>query len=662
MILWFLMYSSRLLYQLMHYKLQNQFTTYFFLILGLIAIQSHAQNSLEGTQIAFLADVHLQDLYGTLKDSDYKGVLNPKNGQYTLLRTMESQLHSTRIFNENYFAFLAALDDIARRGVKYVALPGDYSDDGQPLHVRGLQHILQQYSEKYGIEFFITTGNHDPVGPFAQQAGKNDFLGKDGKRQPIFSTANSYQPNGNDELPVVVSSDISKMGYLGITDYLKDFGFFPKKNYQFWSTPFTHYTTENYTYEKAVSGALLPNRSYEVLPGFSVPDASYLVEPVEGLWLLAIDGNVYIPKNNKNNPADPKNYSGADLGYNNVLSNKKHLISWVQNITIEAERRGKTLIAFSHFPMVEFNDDASTEIEKLMGTGKWQLDRVPDEKVAQAFADAGLKIHFAGHMHINDTGIHTTQRGNTIVNIQTPSLAAYIPAYKLLTIRAANQLEIETITVDKVPRFNELFDLYKMEYSFLKRRHAKDLWDNSILQTKSYHEFTDWHLKELVRLRFLPDDWPVSFKDFLISISGKDLLLIANMESSQQYDSLLKDRLKFKHNWDKAEVNAKKELKQNSLKAPAFRKWSGMDMVIDFYRIRSAGQLAINDIGLQRIKQYRLLIQSFLKNQDPGSLDPLAQQLGLFLSIFNKFLNGAPSDHFSIDLKSGIVKDLSRSF
>lgn len=105
-----------------------------------------AQNTGKELQVAFLADVHLQDLYGKFQDSDYKGVLNPRNGKYTLLRTMDTQLHSTRIFNENYFAFLAALDDIVKRGIHYVVLPGDYSDDGQPIHVRGLQQILQSYS------------------------------------------------------------------------------------------------------------------------------------------------------------------------------------------------------------------------------------------------------------------------------------------------------------------------------------------------------------------------------------------------------------------------------------------------------------------------------------------------------------------------------------
>jgi len=59
-------------------------------------------------QIAFLADVHFQDLYGSFSDHDFKGIPNPKTGTPTILRTMDSQLRSTRIFNENYFAFLRA--------------------------------------------------------------------------------------------------------------------------------------------------------------------------------------------------------------------------------------------------------------------------------------------------------------------------------------------------------------------------------------------------------------------------------------------------------------------------------------------------------------------------------------------------------------------------
>ncbi|WKL48607.1 metallophosphoesterase [Flavobacterium pectinovorum] len=633
---------------------------FLFFILCINTISAQKQTKLDGVQIAFLSDVHLQDLFGKFSDNDYRGVLNPKTGKYTLLRTMASQLHSTRIFNENYFAFIAALDDIAKRKIKYVALPGDYTDDGQPIHVRGLEEILDQYRKKYGIEFFITTGNHDPVGPFAQESGKEDFLGKEGKSQPIYSKEGLYKPNLTIEQPVVITADIAKMGYLGITEGLKNFGFYPNEKYKFWATPFSTYTAENYSFGKASEAAKLSNKVYEVTPGYEVPDVSYVVEPVDGLWLMAIDGNVYIPKKNATADAkDSKNYSEASTGYNNVLSNKKHLIKWVEDISAQAKKQGKTLIAFSHFPMIDFNDDASAEIKELLGPNKWQLNRVPVEEVAQTFADAGLKIHFGGHMHINDTGIRTTAKGNTLVNIQTPSLAAYIPAYKLLTIEKDNLVDIQTITIDKVKGYNELFDLYKMEYQFLESQYTKDIWNKAILETKNYHDFTDFHLKELVRLRFLSDDWPSAFKDFFLHISASELLVLANIQSNKDFDFILKNKESAAKEWAEAEQKTNKILAENNIKKQDLN-WTGYDFLVDFYRFRSADELALTDVGEKRAKQYKVLSQMFLENHkgDTSKEKPLQNQLRLFLIIFNKFMHEVPADHFSVDLKTGKIKSL----
>ncbi|MFL9842792.1 metallophosphoesterase family protein [Flavobacterium rhizosphaerae] len=601
-----------------------------------------AQNSLAqqpappGIQVAFLADVHLQDLYGSLSDNNYKGVLNPGTGKYTLLRTMESQMHSTRIFNENYFAFLAALDDIAKRGIKCVALPGDYTDDGQPLHLRGLQHILNQYSKKYGIQFFITTGNHDPVGPFAQDAGKDDFLGEDGKPQAIFSKADIFSQKEN-ALPVIITKDIAKMGYLEITETLKNFGFYPQKTYQYWATPFSDYSPGDYSFKKATEQSALNHRRYEVAPGYTVPDASYLAEPVEGLWLLAIDGNVYIPKNTNASATDPKNYKGAGIGYNQVLTNKKYLISWVAQIAQQAKKYNKTLIAFSHYPMVDFNDDASPEIAQLMGPDKWQLERVPDEDVAQVFADAGIQIHFAGHMHINDTGIRTSKNGNTLINVQTPSLAAYIPAYKLLTIKPAGELEIETITIADVPRFDELFGLYRIEYDYLKQQGKKDIWNAELLKAENYREFTNMHLQELVRLRFIPDDWPTEFIKFMRQKNGKELLKYS------------------------CTVDIEELLELNGFNYKSFGEWPAYDMIVDFYRLRNADVLAIDDIGKQRIEEYLFLIDTFQYCNPPGSTDGKEnRQLQLFFTIFQKFLSGAPANHFTFNTNTGQVKTITK--
>jgi hypothetical protein len=431
----------------------------------------------EGLQIAIIADVHLQDVYGKLRDSEYRGVRNPANGKYALIRTMGSQLRSTRIFNENYFAFLAALDDIVKKDVKYVLLPGDFSDDGQALHIDGLKRILDRYKKNHGISFFLITGNHDVVQPYKRNDGKVDFLGRGGKQQPILSDMEMHVSDPVTEHPPVITSDIGNLGYKEITNILGPFGFFPKKEDIYWESPFSHYTYNTYSFEEAKKSACLENRR-SLLPAndMPLPDISYLVEPVNGLWLLALDVNTYIKKDPKTtNNRTYGNYSNTGLGHDNLLKDKKYLVEWVRDVTEKAKDLGKILIAFSHYPMVDFNDGASVNMAHLLVGSKMQLQRVPNENVARIFADAGLQVHIGGHMHMNDTGIRTTENGNTLVNIQVPSLAAYLPAYKLLTFKKAGLLDVRTVAVDSVPRFDEFFKLYEQEHDYLKNIGAKNI-------------------------------------------------------------------------------------------------------------------------------------------------------------------------------------------
>jgi len=636
------------------------------LILVVMSCVGQENSNLENLQITFLSDVHMHDVYGEFLDSDYKGVENPKNGQFATIRTMEAQLHSTRLFNENYFAFLAALDDVVKRGVKYVVLPGDFSDDGQPFNVRCLKQILDEYSENYGISFFATTGNHDPVRPYSTEAGKEDFLGEGGKRQPIMSMEDMYVSKEKVEHPVVITRDIRKMGYQEITNMLGEYGFFPQEEYLYWETPFSSYQVENYDFTLALEESDLEKRKYTIQPhDLQIPDVSYLVEPVRGLWLLAIDANVYIPRKRvSENAEDPRNFNGTGIGYNQVLSNKRHLIDWVSKLSKQADELGKTLIVFSHYPMVEFNDDASDHIKNLMGERKMQLYRVPAEEVAQVFADAGVKVHFGGHMHINDTGVRKTKNGNTLMNVQVPSLAAYIPAFKLLTFKNNKVLEIETIVIDSVPRFNELFELYKQEHAYLKNIGAKGIWNDEILSAKDYHEYTNWHLKELVRLRFLPGDWPKEFKDFLLDRTGKELFILSH-DTTMAFGDIANEpgdlsQTRYAESWQAAMRKAEVEITNAGCSLDSFGDWTGFDLIFDFYRLRSADKLAINDIGVGRTKQYQLLIKSFLDNQDEPDFgnDSLRESFYELSMIMKHFLNGVPADHFRVDLRNGKVESL----
>jgi 3',5'-cyclic AMP phosphodiesterase CpdA len=576
-------------------------------------------------KIAFIADVHLQDIFPKFEDNNYQGVKNPVTGEYANIRTMSAQLHSTRILNENYFAFLEALNDIVKRGIKQVVLPGDFSDDGQPVHIRGLRKILDEYSKKYNISFFVTTGNHDVVRPFSQDAAKTDFLGKDGKEQ-IISSSKMNSGKHENQLEPIITSDIKNWGYKETLQEMDGFGFFPKKSYLYWETPFSGYTYESYNFDEALKESALEKRTYAVKnTNLQLPDASYLVEPIKGIWLLAIDANAYVPNQKlSGSKNDPHDFSGANTGYNNVLIYKSDLLDWVKKVSAEARQKGKILIAFSHYPMVDFNDDASPELKLLFGADKMQLQRVPNEEVGQLFADAGIQIHFGGHMHINDTGVRTTAKGNTLFNIQTPSLAAYMPAYKILTIHSDSEVEVETIVVGKVSNFNSLFPFYKEEYAHLQNIKSPDIWNKDILKAADYKDFTEWHLKELVRLRFLPEDFPVEFLKSIATLSGKDLLEI---------------------NTNTAEIE--KQLLFNNLTVQNFKLWTGFDMIFDFYRLKNADELAIPEIGANKLKQYQIVCEQLKKSND--------NKLVLWSEIFLKTMNGQPSDHFKINLKTNHI-------
>ncbi|WKL49706.1 metallophosphoesterase [Flavobacterium pectinovorum] len=597
------------------------------LLLSLYSCKSQ-QTAKKEVKIAFIADVHLQDIFAKFEDNNYQGIKNPVTGEYANIRTMNAQLHSTRIFNENYFAFLEALNDIVKRGIKQVVLPGDFSDDGQPVHVRGLRKILNEYSQKYGISFYVTTGNHDVVRPFSQDAAKTDFLGKDGKKQIISSSKNNFNKNKS-ELEPIITADIKNWGYKETIAEMRDFGFFPKKTDLYWETPFSNYTYEHYNFEEAQKESVLEKRTYLIKnTNLSLPDASYLVESIKGIWLLAIDANAYVPNEKlSGKEEDAHNFSGANTGYNNVLIYKSHLLNWVKKVSAEAKKRGKILIAFSHYPMVEFNDNASPELKQLFGADKMQLHRVPDEEVAQQFADAGIQVHFGGHMHINDTGVRTSANGNTLFNIQTPSLAAYMPAYKILTIHSDSEFEVETVVIGKVPKFNSLFPFYEEEYAHLQKSKSDKIWNKEILKAKDYAAFTNWHLKELVRLRFLPEDFPADFLKSIVNLSGKDLLEM-----------------------NKNPVEIDEDLKSNSLNISDFD-WTTFDMIFDFYRLKSADELAFSEIGNKRLKQYELVCTQLKKSNDP--------KLILWAEIVLKTMNGDPSDHFKIDLKNNKIDNLS---
>lgn len=531
------------------------------------------------TQIAFISDAHIQDV----------------DGHAERVRSMEVQVQSTRLFNENYYALLAALDDVARRNIRWVVLPGDLTDNGQFFNQQKIKNILHSYTQRKGMRFFVTTGNHDPALPLGLMQKNAHFLAADGSR---------------------VTREDSCAGYVSQMECYADFGFFPRKDDCYWESPFTSYTYDKYSYEDACRESVLSKRTYTLCDSLTATDASYLVEPVDGLWLLAIDGGVYLPKEMK----DGKwSYQGSSAGYNLVLKHKPFLLPWVRKVVEEAQKRHKTLVAFSHYPLVDFNDGVSESVRQMWGDRRFDLHRVPEAEVSEAFLQAGLRLHFAGHMHVNDTGIWEGKDGKHLYNIQVPSIATYVPAYKILTIESDEVFRVETVTLDTVPGFDSLFPLYRAEYQSDSLRGHSPVWNKEILSARTYGEFCDYQFRDLVRLRFIPRDLPESWRACLDFTGAQMLEAVSGEEKSDDAD---------------------------------WTDWCMKDLVLDLYRLRYAERLALEDIPRTRLAVYRYLFDRARISTFRSAEVEMVKGLG---TLFLAFLNGEPCQNFVIDLEKDTI-------
>ncbi|MDP5043414.1 MAG: hypothetical protein NWQ06_00375 [Leeuwenhoekiella sp.] len=80
-------------------------------------------------------------------------------------------------------------------------------------------------------------------------------------------------------------------------------------------------------------------------------------------------------------------------------------------------------------------------------------------------------------------------------------------------------------------------------------------------------------------------------------------------------------------------------------------RWTGYDMIQDFYKLKNADKLALSDIGKSRFNEYLMVCEHLQKTDN--------SQLQLWGAIFSKISTGLPATHFVIDLNSNTIKDLN---
>ncbi|WP_299870319.1 metallophosphoesterase family protein [uncultured Hoeflea sp.] len=574
--------------------------------------------------IAVVADAHFHDLEGDF------GIGTDEPG--LAFRRLADTVKSTRVFNESSAALTYTLDDIAARGIRHVILLGDYSDDGQVANLDGLSRLLLRYEQGFGMRFFAVAGNHDIFGMQGRHRSKR-FVDETGGY--VLATSDPGQSDP-DARRVTVSPAMYCHGYLKGLEPLRRMGFFRRGDEIHWETPFgdcDHPGSRCYA-AKSADGAI----TYEMM------DASYLVEPVPGLWMLMIDANVFVPvASGLEAGAAEALADSTDAGWNAMLVQKSFVLDWMKDVSRRANQLGKRLLAFSHYPVLDPLRGTRNEEQALLGETSL-TKRVPEQEVAEAFIETGVQLHFSGHLHINDTACFQGEEG-FVVNVSVPSLIAYPAAYKIIAM-GGESVEIETIRIDDCGLDPMIQKSYRTEIEMT------GLPAERLMRAQTYGRFLHEHIGHLVSRRHLRREWPAGLAELVKSLTLADVAALAlmpsvdgapDMEAVSALGALKSSPATLRAASDKLHP----DLQLGDLDAVPL-----LTFVEDWYRMKMAGRLAMADIPGHRLKAYDAVSSLFDGIECEGNR--LQAQLAALFAIFSKY-SGKPSGNFTVSLQSGSI-------
>jgi 3',5'-cyclic AMP phosphodiesterase CpdA len=533
-------------------------------------------------RVAIIADAHFHDPAG-----DFGGVGIELGGERLALRSWKDTESGPRAVNESAVALTAALDRIVAAGITHVVLAGDYTDDGQAENTRRLAARLRHYQDHFSLRFYAIPGNHDLFGPHGKHVSTR-FVVAPGQTALVTSDAD-HHPDA------VVTSAMRCEGLPAALMPMAAFGLFRQPDYLHWETPFgVADAPDTRLYDATAADGSVTHR---------LMDASYLVEPESGLWLLLIDANVFQPRPGRHDPSRKQAFlDPSDAGWTAILRDKPFLLRWIASVTARARAQGKTLVTVSHYPVLDpFQDSAGSELALFDRTAF--VRRTPAPEVGLALIGAGLQWHAGGHLHVNATTRMATAAG-TLTDLALPSLVAFPGAFKIVHAEQ-KRVRIETVTLDDLPPDPRLTALYAAEGGGTPAR--------------SFGLFLCTQFCTRVRVRRLPAIWPPHLADLLPLMTALDLVNL--MGGTAQTET------------EKADLRA----------------YPALDLVTDACLLREVGPLASGWIAPLRLRICRELSRGFGDpTSDPNASDPAFFRR--FLSVLQVSLQRVDADASLIDL------------
>ncbi len=532
--------------------------------------------------VAIIADAHFHDIH-----SDYDGAGLRVGGDILTLRSWADTRRSSRVFNESGPALIAALDQIHRRGIRHVVLLGDYADDGQVEATKRLAELLAGYRDRCGMAFYALPGNHDVFGPLGKHQSTRFVTG------PATSVLVTSDPKvAAQEADTGILTD--KMYCRGMPEALMPmagFGYFNAPQYIHWETPFgcsDEIAVRMYTARSA--GGTAQHR---------LMDASYLVEPAPGLWLLMIDANVFEPRDGAYRPEQKRAFiDSTDAGWNAVLRDKPFLVDWIADVCRRADQQDKTLLTFSHYPVIDPFEDAEDSERALFGETEI-VRRRPKADVADALIVAGLRHHFSGHYHVNGR-VCQTRDGRALTNVSVPSLVAFPSGFVIARATGAG-CAVEMVPLDALPVDPRVMAAYRAEAAHLGAA------PNPALDCGDYGAFLYHQMHSRLAHHYLPHKWPREVADFAEQASLADLAGLFLARSSEL-----------------ADLAGRHGIGLCDLQVCTVKTLAG-----DWYCLRQAGDMTAGHIDPARIDLYRFMAREF------GASDPVPKdRITVFFAVF----------------------------
>ncbi|MHB9055730.1 MAG: metallophosphoesterase family protein [Paludibacteraceae bacterium] len=180
---------------------------------------------------------------------------------------------------------------------------------------------------------------------------------------------------------------------------------------------------------------------------------SYVSEPVDGLWVIAIDGCRYY-ENQFVCQGDKKNLCVTEGKI------KSETMRWIKRQANLAQKSGKQIIVMIHHNVVE-HFDFQGEI-----SAPYLLENF--KQVQSDFMQAGIQVVFTGHFHANDIAKTQDVNGNYLFDVETGSPVTYPCPYRVIEFRN-NQLLISTRFIEKID-----YDLKGVEFQAYAKKLIKD--------------------------------------------------------------------------------------------------------------------------------------------------------------------------------------------